>query len=449
MNIIICGAGGMGSYAAEVLAAAGHRVTVIDVDPERLRGVADTLDVRTLVGNSAFAEVLSEANVSSADLLVGATDRDEVNMLTAAIAKHMGAAKTIARVHHGAFLDQRGFDYQSRLGIDQLICPEFLTATAIARTLRNPAALAIEHFSRGRIDMQDFQVSHNAPALGKPLATLRLPPGVRIATVTRNDQVTLPDAETTVKPGDRIVLVGDAEVFYDARKLFLKDDAGRRKVVLMGGGVMSVWLCRALRDRNWSIRLFETDRERAEELARKLDGVTVIQDDPTDRTVFQEEKLARADVFVGLLNDDEVNIIGCVLAKTMGVPRVIAVVHRPTYLDLLYHIGVDRPFSPRIVAARAIETLLDDSPLQLLASLAEGQVDAFLVRVSPTAEVNGKALREIKLTPNWMVAAVRRQDEVWVPKADDSLQSGDTVLVIGRHGEEKALRRMLISGKQG
>jgi trk system potassium uptake protein TrkA len=445
VDIIICGAGEVGSHASEVLAAAGHRVTVIDADSDRLRAISDNMDVRTLTGNCTFAHILKEANVANADLLVAATNCDEVNLLAASIGKHLGAAKTIARVHHSAFRDQRGLDYQSALGIDQLICPEYLTATAIARTLRNPAALAIEHFSRGRIDMQEFPVSHNAPALGKPLASLKLPPGVRVATVTRDEQVALPDAETSVKPGDRIVLVGDDKVFQDARKLFQKEDAGRRKVVLMGGGAMSLWLCRALRDRNWSIRLFETDRDLAKDLASKLTWVTVIQDDPTDRAVFQEEQLAQADVFVGLLDDDEANIIACVLAKTMGVTRVVAVVQRPNYLDLLYHIGIDRPFSPRIVAARAIETVLNDSPLQLLASLAEGQVDAFLVRIGANSQVDGKTLREVPLTPNWMVAAIRRNDEVWVPQAKDVLQTGDTVLVIGRHGQEDALRALLVA----
>ncbi len=442
MRIIICGAGEVGTHAAEVLAGAGHGITMIDADEDRLRLVADTMDVSTLHGNCALAEVLREARVGSADLLVASTDSDEINLLTASVARGMGAARTVARVHRGAFFENRGLDYREHLGIDQLICPEFSTATAIARTLRNPAALAIEHFARGTVEMQAVTVSSGASATGKPLSQLRLPSGTRLAAITRGDQVFIPDAETEVQEGDRIVLVGNSDVFYDTRKMFHKGDAGRQRVVIMGGGNITVWLCRALKERNWSIRVFETNRAHAEELAERLEWVTVIQADPTDRDVFQEENLAQADVFISVLDDDEANIIGCVLAKTSGVTQTMAVVQRSTYLDLLYLIGVDRSFSPRVVAAQEIENLLDDRPLRLLASLADGVVDVYRVRADPKSPLIGPPLRDIKLGHDWMIAALRRNGRVWVPTADDAIEPHDTVLVIGKHGGEQQLEKM-------
>jgi trk system potassium uptake protein len=352
MNIIICGAGEVGSHAAEELAAAGHNITVIDSDAGRLEVVGDQMDIGTLHGNAAYADVLREAGAAGADMLVAATDSDEINLLSASIVKAIGAKKSIARVHHSMYFEGHGLDYRVHFGIDLLVCPEYSTATAIARTLRNPAAIAIEHFAHGLVDMQEFPVSADAPALDKPLSQLKLPPGSRLAAIARDNDVFIPDASTHVVKGDRVILVGNANVFYEARRMFHKDDIGRRRVVIMGGNPMAVWLCRALRERNWSIRLFETNRARAEELADKLDWVTVLNADPTDRSVFLEENLSQADVFVALLDDDEANIIGCVLAKSLGVTTVVAVVQRPTYLDLLYHIGVDRPFSPRMVAVR-------------------------------------------------------------------------------------------------
>jgi trk system potassium uptake protein TrkA len=444
MNIIICGAGEVGSHAAEVLAAAGNNVTVIDTNAERLRAVGDTMDVGTLVGNGAHAHVLLEAGCASADLVVAATNSDEINLLCASIAKPLGAARTIARVHSGDFFEAHGLDYQKHFSIDQLICPEFATATAIARTMRNPAALAIEHFARGRIEMQEFAVSDNASALNRPLASLRLPRSTRIGAVVRNGQVFIPEGTTEIRSGDRIMLVANSDVFYEARRQFYKEDAGRRSVIIMGGPITAVWLCRALKDRNWSIRLFETSRARAQTLAQALPWVTVLNADPTERSVYEEERLGQADVFVALLDDDEDNIIGSVLAKSLGVTQVISVVQRSNYIDLLYHIGVDRPFSPRVVAAREIEALLDDSPIRLLASLAEGDIDAYQVRVTEQTPIVGKALKEIKLTPDWVIAAIRRGDAIWVPTADDAIQRGDTVLVIGRHGMEKPLKKLMV-----
>ncbi len=447
MNIVICGAGEVGSHAAETFAAAGHDVTLIDQDAERLSAAMDTMDVGTLQGNCAQADILSEARVGEADLLIATTNIDEINILTVAIAKALGVKKTIARVHRGTYFEGRGLDYRKHFDIDQLICPEYSTATAIARTLRNPAALAIEHFARGRVEMQSFPVTQNAAACDKALSQIKLPRGVRVAAITRGDYVFIPDARTVLQADDRIILVGNSEVFYEARKQFHRDEIGKRTIAIMGGGIMAIWLCRALRDRNWSIRVFETDRKRAEEIAERLDWVTVIQADPTDRTVFQEENLALADVFVALLDDDEANIIGCVLAKSLGVLEVVAVVQKSNFLDLLYHIGVDRPFSPRMVAVKEIEGVLDDSPLRLMASLAEGYVDVYRVKLGADSPLIGPPLREVRLGANWVIAAIRRDGLVWVPAADDVIEPHDTLLVIGKHGSEKSLQRIVL-GKQ-
>ncbi|MEM7228019.1 MAG: Trk system potassium transporter TrkA [Planctomycetota bacterium] len=444
MDIIICGAGEVGSHVAEVLSGSGHSITVIDTNAERLRALSEALDIATLTGNAAEAPILLKAGAGRCDVFIAATDQDEINLLCASVARGLGANKVIARIHHATYLGDTDseFEYQKHFGIDRLICPEDSTATAIARTLRNPAALAIEHFSRGRIDMQEFVVGDEAPALGKPLSSVKLPTGSRVAAVNRKGDVFIPGADTEIEATDKLVLVANHDVFSEARsRLHKVQKAGRSKVVLMGAPPMATWLCRALRDREWSIRVFETNRQRAEQLAETLPWVTVINADPTDPSVFAEEQIGAADVFIALLDEDEVNIIGCVQAKANGVTQAIAVVHKSKYLDLLYHVGVDRPFSPSRVAAREIEDLLDDNPVRLLATLING-VDAHLARVTSDAEVCGKPLKEIKLTPNWVIAAIRRKSEVWVPGADDTIEVNDTVLVIGRQGRERKLRTL-------
>ncbi len=428
---------------ADVLTAKGHSVTVIDTDPDRLRTMTDTLDVSTLEGNAASSSVLAEAGVRNADVLVAATDGDEVNLVAASIGRALGAKRAIARLHHRAFFEQGELDYQQHFNIDRLMCPEYSTATAIARALRNPAALAIESFAGGLIDVHEFKVTPDAPALGQPLADLRMPPQTRLAAVMREGSVFVAEAGTCIEPGDRIVLIGAHGVFDDARRLFRTEKPKLRKIVLMGGSPMAVWLCRALRERVWSIRLFETRRSRAEELAEKLDWVTVLNADPTDHSVFAEEQLALAATFVALLDHDEDNIVGAVYAKANGVTESIAVVQRSRYLDLLYHIGVDRSYSPGTVAAKELLDMLDDSPLRLLATLA-GEIDALLVRIGPRAEAAGQSLREIQLAPDWVVGALRRDDRAWVPAADDVLNPGDQAMLIGRRGQQDKLVPLLI-----
>lgn len=442
MNIIICGAGQVGSHAAELLAADGHNVVVIDCNDAKLRQIEDRLDLQTLSGNCATAEILKIAGAMRADLVVAATNLDEINLLTASLAKGLGASQTVARVHHSTYFAQRDLDYENHLRIDRLICPEFATSLAIARTLRNPAALAIENFARGKIEMQEFPVSKGAPAINKPLAELHLPQGTRLATVQQQDKIFIPRADTAVQADDIVILVGNSDVFNDARMLFQSIKAGRRRIVIFGGTSTAVYLARALRDRRFSVRIFEEDLDRARELADKLDWVTVINASATDRSVFDEEHLDQANAFVALLDDDDRNILSCAWAKSLGVPEAIAVVQNPDYLPLLPSVGIDRPFSPRMEAGREIFRFIDKRPLHSIASLAEGIVDAYSVRVGAHSELTNRPLREVSLESQLMIAAIQRAEQVWVPTADDSLHVGDTLLIIGRHGDDQRLRKL-------
>ncbi|MAE60241.1 MAG: Trk system potassium transporter TrkA [Planctomycetaceae bacterium] len=447
MDIIICGAGQVGTHAAQVLTAAGHKITVLDLNAQRIAAIEDTMDLATLTGNCANADLLREAGASDADLLIAATSADEINLLTAAVAKGVGARKCIARVHHSAYFDQRGLDYCETLGIDQMICPDYATAQAIGSMLRNPGAMAVESFARGQVEMQEFGVAPGAKAVGKALSDLAIPPGMRVAVITRRHEAFIPDGATIVEANDAIVLVGNTDVFERGKKPFDVADLGRQRVVLMGGAATSVWLCRTLRGSNVSIRLFEEDRARAEELASKLEWVTVLHGDPTDRSVFDEEHLEQADAFVGLLvDDDEQNILRCAWAKSMGVKTAVAVVENPNYLRLLKPIGIDYAYTPRMLAAREILGAIDESALQSVATLAEGIINVYRMVVRPGAPIVGKPLATVKLSPNWMIAAVQRKQEVRVPLPDASLQAGDVVLVIGRHGMEEKLTQLFTTG---
>lgn len=439
MKIIICGAGEVGSHAADVLAGSGQSITVIDTEVERLAKVEDEMDVATLAGNCASGRVLREAGTARASLVLAATDSDEVNLLTAATAKAIGAKRVLARVHHRAYFEQRGFDYARHLGIDGMICPEHATALAIAGALRNPGVVAVENFARGGVEMQEFRVDDHAPALGKPLESVSMPRGTRVASVFRKQYAFMPDASTVLEAGDNIILVGNSDVFEEARKLFHKEERRRQRAVIMGGPTMAVWLARTLRDLNFAIRIFEAQRERAEELASKLEWVSVIEADPTDPTVFEEEHIAQADVFLALTDDDEHNILGCAWAKTMGINRAIAVVQKPNYLHLLPHVGIDEAFSPRVVAVREIEALIDERPLRRIATLVEGILDVYQIRIGEKAVVLGQPLREATLTSDSLIAAVPEGDGFRLPGPDDVLAAGDMILVIGRHALDQKL----------
>lgn len=444
MDVLICGAGEVGRHAAEVLTAKSNNITVIDRDPEKLALLDDELDVRSMVGNGAQAQVLAEAGCAKADLFVAATHIDEINVLSAAIAKGVGAAKCIARVHHSAYLEQRGLDYRGYLGIDHLLCPEYSTALAIAATLRSPGALAVENVARGKVEMQQWPVSHDARAVGTMLRDLAIPGRGRVVAVQRQTSAFLPEADTILNVGDIVTLIADAKDFDKIRALFHTEKLGRRRVIILGGTAQSVWLCRALRPRGFSVRLFEPDEDRAQELAAKLSWVTVLNSDAVHTDAMETERVDQADAFVALTSDDEQNILAAARAKSLGASQAIAVLQRPTYLHLLEHVGIDRAFSPRVTAVAEIERMLDVGLIRQLASLAKGAVEVFEVRVSHTArEVVNRRLREITFPARCIIAAIQRgQDQAFVPGADMTIEVADTLILIGPSSVRNELEKI-------
>jgi trk/ktr system potassium uptake protein len=443
MNIVICGAGEVGRHCAEVLAAQGHNITVVDQHAETLSALDDVLDVRNLVGHGAHADVLLEAGCAKADLFIAATRSDEINLLSASIAKALGAGKVIARVHHSAYFEKRGLDYARHMGIDHLVCPEFSTALAIASTLRSPGSLAIEQFARGQVEMQQFPVSDTAKAVGSELASLKLPASSRLAAVERDGSAFLPNAQTVINKGDIVTLIGESAGFDKARKLFDTQTGRNRRVIILGGTAQCVWVCRALKDRDFSIRVFESNDSRALELAEKLEWVTILNADAINTDALKDERVDLADSFLALTEDEERNILAAARAKSMGVKSAVALLQRPTYQHLLGHVGIDKAFSPRTTAVTEVLRLIETGPVKHLATLAEDIAEVFAldVPIGATRTVN-RPLKEIKLPANTMLAAVQRDDDVFVPGADSQVHPGDTVIAIAPANARKELRKL-------
>lgn len=441
-RIVVCGAGEVGTHIAQLLAATDNRVTVIDSNADRVASLDETIDISTVTGSCTNAEVLKAAIGDAADLLVACTDQDEVNLLTCALSKHLNVRRSVARVEHRVFFESVGMDYAGSLGIDGMICPDYSTAQAIARLIRNPGIVAIEDFGQAAVEMQEFEVSQDAPAVGRGLAELEMPPRAILAAIRRDGRMFIPEARTIVQAHDNVVLVSDSEVVQTARQIFHTDEEPARQIVIMGGSPIAVWLCRNLPRRRFRVRLFEPDRDRAAELGTKLDWVTVIHDNVVDPAVFEEEKVGHADVFVACGDDDEQNILTCVWAKNKGTKTVITVSGRSDYLSLLSQIGIDYAISPRNEAAEEIDNFLDHSPFQCISTLEEGVLNFHRARVGPDCELIGKPLAKTGRTNGWIIAVVRRDGRSFVPDAADALQAGDMLIVVAAHGRERTLETL-------
>ena len=440
MNILICGAGKTGAHATEILANDGANVTVIDDNQAALDALADSFDVATLLGEPATAKNLVTAGVEDADVVIAATEIDEVNLLCASTASYLGADRTFAMVTHSTYLNRDILDYSKIFSIDCLICPSFSTARAIASHLRNPAAMKVERLAGHTIEVQQFEVTKGAPGIGRHLSDVKLPGGARIAAITREGTTYLPSGISTVDVGDEVLLVANTDVFHDARRVFRTKDSGRRSVVIMGGSPVAVWLCRALKNRGFSIRLFETDPERAGELAEKLSWVTVIQSDPTDTNVFTDEHIENADAFVALTNDEH-NILSCAWAAGLGVEETYPVVSRTDYAPFVKAMGLTHTFSPSELAVAEIQKRLKRKQLTKIASLTGDEMAIYRVRVGKNAPVIGKPLSELQLMPNCMVIVLEHDEHSGtVPSAHEILEEQDVVFVVVRQDFVDELR---------
>ncbi len=442
MKIVIAGAGEVGRHVATVLATAGHQITLIDLQSQKLETIGENLDARTLTGSATRADTQREAGVNNCDLFIAATDTDEINLLSASIAKGLGAAKVIARVHHSAYHGNAGMDYRDHFRIDQLICPEYLTSLAIAGVLRDPALHAIEHFARGQIVMEKIEVSEKAQILERPLRELGIPDGVRLGTVERKGQTLVPTAETVMLPGDQVTLVGTTEAFEKVLPKFRKGELSRRNIVLLGGSSTTVWLTRALDSRSFRIRIYLTNRERAEELSEKLSHATVYEADPTDPDIFAEEKIADADAFVALTDDDEDNVLAALQAKHKGVKVAIAAINRSTYHDLIVNLGIDRVFSPRIVAAKEIQRLCQRKAIQEITRLDAHGTGIYEIDVGSKATAVGMSVRQLPLPQGCVLVAVQRGEQVRVPGSRDVIEAGDTVVAIAHQDLIRKLNKL-------
>jgi trk system potassium uptake protein TrkA len=443
-NIVICGAGEVGHHAAEVIAELGHSVTIIDTNSKRLTAIEEQIDVRSLRGSSSHPQVLLDAEVDKADLLVAATNSDEINLLTAALGKHIGCERVIARVHNRAYIDSQSFDYCTHFNIDHLICPEQLTSRAIAASLSDPGVMEIKFFAANQIEMHKYVVQGNSAALGVKLCDLKLPAQVRVAVVEREGRYFIADGETAFHIEDKVTVIGKQEGFKEIQSLFHRNKVNPR-IAIMGGASMGQWLAEDLAQKNFSIRLFETDQAIAVELSEKYSDLTVIASDPTDPDEFMAEQLAQCAAFITASDSDEQNILGALQAKKLGVPLTYAVIHKPHFLPILENIGIDYPMSPRVVAAESLLKFVVETGFREIASLAPKVADIFEIGPVTRGEAVVHSLRDLNLPNGAMIGAIHRGQEAWVPSATDIIETGDTVILIGPNKSKKSFRKMFLS----
>lgn len=431
MRVLVLGGGTVGGSVASLLCEQRHEVTLVERDAERAAWLDDELDARVLCGAATQASALFQAGATTADVCLALTGDDETNVLAGSVAKAMGARRATARVFSPFYRDVGAFDYRRHFGLDRLLNIEFLTAMELARRIREPGAMLIEHFIGGELEMQDVLIAKASAATGRPLADLRLPSEVRVAAINREGAVSIAAADDRIEPGDRVTLLGERAQVENVKKLFQTRSAVKRNVVVAGGGETGLSVAAVLEKRNYNVKILDSRRERCEFLAQKLKKTTVVFGDARRRDVLDEQRVGNADVFIACAGDDENNIMACVEAGELGAKFLAAVVDQPDYANVVGKLGIDEVVSPYEVVGRQIEGLMHTGALVFQNSrLLAGSIDVLELEVEAGSLATRLPLKDLKLPKPSLIAAVIRENAVLTPNANFNFRAGDAALAL-------------------
>jgi trk system potassium uptake protein TrkA len=435
LKILILGAGQVGSTVAESLVSEANDITVVDVDATRLRNLQDRLDLRTVLGSASHPSVLVDAGVEDCDLVIAVTQSDETNLVACRIAQQLFNVPTrIARLRATDYLANERVLGPECFDVDLAICPEQVLTDYIVKLIEFPEALQVLEFAHGKVSMVAVRAVQGGPLVGSPLKELRRHiPSVdaRIAAIFRGDSPIQPEGNTVVEAGDEVFCLAASQDIRQVMRELRRMDQPVKRVMIAGGGNIGLRLAQAI-EREYSIKIIEYDKKRCELLSSRLDKALVLQGDVTDEALLDGEDVASMDLFVAVTNDDENNIMSCLLAKRMGARRVVALINRRSYVDLLQAGQIDIAISP---AQATIGTLLAHvrrGHVTQVHSLRRGAAEALEAVVHgdrDSCRCVGRRIEEIDLPKGASIAALVRSDKVIMAHHDTVVQADDHLIV--------------------
>ncbi|MFA5550861.1 MAG: Trk system potassium transporter TrkA [Trueperaceae bacterium] len=440
MKVVIVGGGEIGSLIAEALHRS-HGVTVIDQDGER-KEVFSHLDVRFLQGNGTDPEDLRAAEVERASAFIACTDNDDVNVLACLAAKGLGAKQTLAFVARQRYIDafkREGAFESVGLLIDRVLWPQRLLARQIADIVRVPRAIDSARFAAGRISMLEFLLEDGDPFMYTPLAQLELPEGVLAVGAIRGDNFAIPVGGTTFEPGDRVVFMGTTERMKAVQRSFAPSTRSQ-KVVIVGGGNVGFMVAEYLEPHRYDLTVFEEVEERCLKLAQWLPGVLVLRGDGTDLELLEQERVEDADVMVAVTDDDGKNLLVSLLAKQLGIPKVVTRVGRPRNRRAFMRVGIDSPLTPRAVAVQEVINWLRVDEVEHLATIED--FAEVTEAIYPHDAVGGRVM-DLGTPETMLIGAIERGNKVLVPNGLTVVEPGDHLFLVTTPDQVDALEQWL------
>ncbi len=449
MNIVITGAGEVGRHLAENLSNRDHNISIIESNESIARELDEQLNSHVLCEDGTTVTSLAQANVADCDLFFGLTSDRNTNLVSASLAKAMGARKTIARIDSSVQREEWMFDYRAHFNIDYLFSVERLTAVEMAKHIRNPHRLLVEEFARGRIELIQCCVSDQSPLLGKSLKNLKIPSQVRVALIQRQSKSLVPTGDDQLMAGDLVTLFGKPDNLSDVLPSFDPDfkPSAEVKVVIFGGGEYGATLAQMLEGKkHFKVRIMEKNRERCEELTELLQSTHIINGDATSLKQLKEEQVGDADFFVGASRADEDNVMTCLQARNLGTKHCMALTHRADYADVISaneeRLGIHAAVSPRVAVSKDLMRFITSDDYHQVIQLSDG-ADVLELTIPPGCGVKDHKISEIEWPAETGLVALLHEQQAVVPGANDVLRVGDTVYAVTTRESRRKFIKLL------
>ena len=451
MKIIIVGCGKVGTTLAEQLNRENHDITLIDCDSEALQSISDSTDVMSVTGNGAVYQVQMEAGIKEADLLIATTNSDELNMLCCLIAKKAGNCHTIARIRNPEYSAEINY-IREELNLSLAINPELAAAREIARLLRFPNAIKIELFAKGRIELLKFLIPKESILDRMKVMDVvsRLKSNVLICAVERGDDVVIPDGNFEMRGGDKMSFIAphaDCADFF--RKAGIENNTVN-SAMFVGGGKLTVYLAKALADTKIKIKIIEQDEERCRILSEILPHAMIIHGDGSDQKLLLEEGIRQTEAFASLTGFDEENILLSLYAASQSRAKLITKVNKIAFENVINSLNLGSVIYPKMLTAdiilqyvRAMQNSMG-SNIETLYKIVAYKAEALEFRVRGDSPVLGIPLEKLRTRNNLLVACINRNGRIIMPRGKDTLEAGDTVIIVTTHTGLNDLKDILI-----
>ena len=434
MKIIVVGGGKVGTALCRSLVEEKHDVVLIEEKESVLKNITKRQDIMGIVGNGANFKILEQADVSNCDIFIALTAKDEVNMISAVLAKKMGAKETVVRVRNPEYSNAY-FKDKDFLGFSLVVNPELLTARYIANSVDFPNALSVEHFVNGRVILMEFMIADGSKLCQMTLSQFRKKFGnIVICAIERRGKLIIPDGDAVLKTGDKIFVTGNRVemiLFHNFVKTKII-----KNLMIIGAGRIAYYLLNILKHTRINLKVIENNQERAELFSQEFPDIHVVQGDGTAKSVLLEESVENFDAVATLTGVDEENIITSMFLETLGVQKNITKVNRTSLLEIIDTSQFSSIVTPKSIAVDTMMHFIrgrvnaQDSNLDAMHHIANGRIESLQFEIRESNKMAGKSLSSLKFRDNILIAAIIRKGKTIYPTGEDVLQVGDKIVVV-------------------